>query len=756
MGRVKDLVVNIGVGTSNLNKGLRNARNQFSRTFGQIQKLGGNLTRNVTLPLAAIGGTSVKVFADFEQAMAKVKAVSGGMGFDKLEKDARRLGSTTRYTATEVAGLQLSFSKLGFSADEIVNTTEATLKLAQATDSDLGKAAEVAGATLRAFGMDTQETTHLTDVMAASFSRSALDMDAFSNSMQYVAPVARAAGVSVERTTAMLSLLADNGIKGSKAGTALRRIFSELSNDGRPLEEQFADLAATGLNLADAKDEVGRSAQSALLILANGADKISPFAEGLRTADGAAAEMAATMDNTLTGKVKLMQSAIEGAQLAIGEALAPVLAALADRVTQLANLFTGLNDKQQQTVIIVGALAAGLGPVIVGIGTLYKNVLLVRKAMLALNVTLLANPLTAVAVGVAALAGVMLTLKANTKTAVDETKDFIQEISNLDKSQAIYQANQRLRELEEEKAVIERAKRLSEAQAQVGSLGDKFDKQISTFNASNYTTQVGNITDAITLLKKEIAELTYGGGIVITAPSIELTETGGETGGGESTVSGGKRGADMQPLAMRGGLKPIANEVKTATIQMRDYTEQYLEYLNTTVLPIMSERFLALTDTIGGFASSFGAAMADVVTGTKPAGAALKAFALDSLRAVIGMAKANVIANATSPTNPANIATGGLATPAFIVAGLTMLEGFLGALPSLAMGGLAYNPQLVQVGDHTNRSRSNPEVIAPLDKLTAIMGGGNLSARISGRDILLTTSRDRNRSRRTYGTYSVN
>ena len=341
MARVKDLVVNIGASTKGLNKELGKARTAFSRTFGNIQKLGGSLTKSVTLPLVAIGGSAVKVFADFEQGMAKVKAISGATDkqFKALSADARRLGKATRFTATEVSGLQLEYSKLGFTTNETLNATEATLNLAQATGTDLATAASVAGATLRAFGLDATETTHLTDVMAQSFSSSALDMEAFSSSMSFVAPVAKAAGVSVEETSAMLAVLANAGIKGSKAGTALRRIFSELSNDGTPLTEQFKKLGKEGLNLADAKDEVGRSAQSALLILAEGAEKIKPLTQELKNADGAARSMAQTMDDTTTGQIKLMQSAIEGAQLVIGEALAPAITDLANKVADLAKAF---------------------------------------------------------------------------------------------------------------------------------------------------------------------------------------------------------------------------------------------------------------------------------------------------------------------------------------------------------------------------------------------------------------------------------
>ena len=151
------------------------------------------------------------------------------------------------------------------------------------------------------------------------------------------------------------------------------------------------------------------------------------------------------------------------------------------------------------------------------------------------------------------------------------------------------------------------------------------------------------------------------------------------------------------------------------------------------------------------FGSAFGSAVADVVSGEKTAGQALKSLALNAIRALIGMAKANVIANATSPANAANLLSGGLASPAFIVAGLSMLEGFIGGIAAFKDGGIVSGPTLGLVGEYPGAS-TNPEVIAPLDKLRSMMGGQNVvvTGKISGRDILLTSERnaiDRNRVR---------
>ena len=191
---IGNLIATIGVDARDLDKGLGKARRGF-RNFGkETKRLGKDLSIGLTAPLAAIGATSFSVAAGFEESMAKVKAVSGATAseFAALESEALRLGSSTKFTASEVSGLQLEFAKLGFSSDEINKVTASTLALAQASGSDLARSAEVAGATLRGFGMDADQTGHLTDVMASSFSSTALDMESFAESMKFVAPVAKA------------------------------------------------------------------------------------------------------------------------------------------------------------------------------------------------------------------------------------------------------------------------------------------------------------------------------------------------------------------------------------------------------------------------------------------------------------------------------------------------------------------------------------------------------------------------------------
>ena len=183
----------------------------------------------------------IKTGSEFQKTMSNVKAISGATGaeFKALEANAKKLGATTVFTASQVGELQTEFAKLGFTATEITKVTKGTLALASAVGSDLATAAATAGTTLRGFGLDVSETNRVTDVMALSFSRSALDMAKFTDSMKYVAPIAKLAGVEVEGTTAMLGKLADAGISGSMAGTSLRKILLEAGNASSKLAEQM-------------------------------------------------------------------------------------------------------------------------------------------------------------------------------------------------------------------------------------------------------------------------------------------------------------------------------------------------------------------------------------------------------------------------------------------------------------------------------------------------------------------------------------
>ena len=176
------IVVQVVVkGDKDLNN-LNNTTKKATKSVGGLVKQYGLLTAGLLGSVATFRqinkliADSVRAFRDYEFQMAKVRAITGANNteFKQLSESAQELGRTTFFTAQQVAELQTNFGKLGFTTKEIIDAQEATLQLATATDSDLGRAAIVAGASVRGFGLDASETQRVVDVMAVAFTSSAL------------------------------------------------------------------------------------------------------------------------------------------------------------------------------------------------------------------------------------------------------------------------------------------------------------------------------------------------------------------------------------------------------------------------------------------------------------------------------------------------------------------------------------------------------------------------------------------------------
>ena len=278
---------------------------------------------------------SIKTFRDFEFQMAKVRAVTGASNtdFKKLSGTAQELGRTTFFTATQVAELQTNFAKLGFTTEEILDAQKATLDLATATGSDLARAATVAGASVRGFGLDASETQRVVDVMAVAFTSSAMDIEKWQTSMTKVAPIAKASGFSIEDTAAMMSKLTDAGIEASIAGTSLRNILLKMQDPNSDLTRSFGktihsfdelvpamkNFVKEGGNMADIMEVVDLRQAAAFEQMITSADSTENLRDKLLQANGAAADMAEIVGDNLEGAFKRLTSALEGLAINLTE-----------------------------------------------------------------------------------------------------------------------------------------------------------------------------------------------------------------------------------------------------------------------------------------------------------------------------------------------------------------------------------------------------------------------------------------------------
>ena len=299
---------------------------------------------------------SVKTFRDYEFQMAKVRAITGANNteFKLLSESAKELGRSTFFTAQQVAELQTNYGKLGFTTDEILNAQEATLQLATATDTDLARAATVAGASVRGFGLDASETQRVVDVMAVAFTSSALDIEKFQTSMTKVAPIAKAAGFSIEDTTAIMSQLADSGIEASIAGTSLRNILLKMQDPNSDLVKSFGKtihsldelvpaltkFSKEGGDLAQIMEVVDLRQAAAFEQMITSRQRTLDLRDALADANGAAEEMARIVGDTLEGAFKRAESATQGFQIVLIEKFGDALKSLTNGFANFLNNIT--------------------------------------------------------------------------------------------------------------------------------------------------------------------------------------------------------------------------------------------------------------------------------------------------------------------------------------------------------------------------------------------------------------------------------
>ncbi len=405
MAGLGNLVVTVGADLRKFNSSMKTVKRNINGMTSEFQAAGRSMTVAFTAPIAYLAGTGFQTFRKFEQQMAKVRAVSGATDteFASLTQSAKDLGSTTRFTASEVSGLQLELSKLGFNPTQIEASTGAILALAQATGEELGPTAETVAKTLNQFGLDASQSGEVADLMATAFSSSALDLTKFSESMGNVAPVAAEFGFNLKDTTKLLGVLANNGIEGADAGTKLKMAFSNIAAEGGDVKNVFNALIGSNANYTEAMEVVKKRAAILIPILSKSKDQTKLLGEALDNSGGAAQRMADIMDDTAEGSMKKMQSAIEGAQIEIGSALAPAITKVAGNVADLAGWFTQLSGSGQNLVLAFGGILATTGPLLVALPKMIQGIQLLKLSFAKMTAVMLANPILAVTAAVVAL-----------------------------------------------------------------------------------------------------------------------------------------------------------------------------------------------------------------------------------------------------------------------------------------------------------------------------------------------------------------
>ncbi len=315
----------------------------------------------------ALTFTTNAVFS-FSGASAKLKAIvqPTTAEFVNLEKAALKLGSTTAFTASQVMNAFTEQAKLGQKVNEILASGNSVLNLAAMSQIGLAEAAEMTVQTLNQFNLDAEHTNKVVDVMAKSFTSSALDAGKFAESMKYAGTIGAVTGDSIEDVSAVLGVLADRSIEASMAGTATRRVMIRLADansyaskkiaatgqKANTFVEKLKVLKTLSPDLTETTKMFGTLSSTAATVLIGAANDVEVLSTSLQDAEGSAERMAETMLESLPGAAVKMKSALEGLALTTKDVLTPALTTLMNKITGLASAWTWLlkGAKEQEKI----------------------------------------------------------------------------------------------------------------------------------------------------------------------------------------------------------------------------------------------------------------------------------------------------------------------------------------------------------------------------------------------------------------------
>lgn len=216
----------------------------------KISEVGQGLTTSLTVPIATALGSAVKITADFDSQMSKVKAISGATGdeFDQLRDKAREMGASTKYSATEAGQAFEYMGMAGWKTEEMLNGINGIMNLAAASGEELGTTSDIVTDALTAFGLTAQDSARFADILASAATNANTNVSMMGESFKYVAPVAGSLGYSAEDVAVALGLMANSGIKADMAGTSLRNMFQRMA---KPTKESYNAMVQLGLSIAD-------------------------------------------------------------------------------------------------------------------------------------------------------------------------------------------------------------------------------------------------------------------------------------------------------------------------------------------------------------------------------------------------------------------------------------------------------------------------------------------------------------------------
>ncbi|ATH65429.1 phage tail tape measure protein [Staphylococcus nepalensis] len=377
---------------------------KYGKMSQNMRSVGRNMSMYVTTPIAGAMGYAGKLGVEFDDGMRKVQAISGATGkdLDALKAKAREMGATTKFSASDSAEAMNYMAMAGWKSQDMMSGLPGIMDLAAASGEELGTVSDIVTDGLTAFGLEAKDSGRFADVLASASANANTNVQMMGEGFKYAAPVAGALGYSIEDTSTAIGLMSNAGIKGQKAGTALRTMFTNLSKPTAGMKDKMDEL---GISITDSKGEMlpmrdvmdqlrdkmgglskdqqaatastifGKEAMSGALAVINASqedyDKLS---KSIDNSEGSAKKMGDTMEKGLGGSLRELKSAAEELGLSVFETIQPALSGMVGGLKSTVDFLNDLPKGAKVAGVAIAGVAAAIGPVTLGVGLLLRAV----------------------------------------------------------------------------------------------------------------------------------------------------------------------------------------------------------------------------------------------------------------------------------------------------------------------------------------------------------------------------------------------
>lgn len=389
-----------------LGDSMKEAGDKMKNIGDSISSVGKKLSV-VSTAVIGVGTVAVKSAAEFDQSMSSVEAVSGATAeeLEQLREKAKELGSTTNYSAKEVADAMTDMAKAGWSAQDIMNGMNGVLEATTASGEDLANVSEIVADAITTFGLSASDSSRVADVLTYAANAGTLSIADLGESFKNVGPIAKTMGISVEDVSTALEIMSQSGIKGSEAGTALKNVLTNLNGTSSTVKGALDELGISISNddgtfksfteivdlLRDSfsglTDEqktsyaytiAGKTGMNGLLTILNATEEeYNAISTAMNNCNGTASDTATIMQDNLASQTEILKNKLQVLGIELVENLMPALTNLVNKASEVVTWFSNLDEGTQNTILKVAGLVAVAGPLLViggkvisGIGTI--------------------------------------------------------------------------------------------------------------------------------------------------------------------------------------------------------------------------------------------------------------------------------------------------------------------------------------------------------------------------------------------------